>query len=73
MQATRPSCAHQLRNPGFKSRHEGAKFFGAGVVLAIRNPATHKLDQPDEQVALEYLAALSIFARWVDEAEVVQG
>lgn len=66
-----------LRFPGlvegseqFKSRHEGAKFFGAGVMLAIRNPATHDLTQPSPQVALEYLAALSILARWIDEAEI---
>jgi hypothetical protein len=39
-------------------------------MLAIRNPATHDLAQPDGQVALEYLAALSILARWIDEAEV---
>lgn len=54
----------------FKSRHEGAKFFGAGVMLAIRNPATHDLTQPSPNVALEYLAALSILARWIDEADV---
>ena len=42
-------------------------------MLAIRNPATRDLEQPGEQVALEYLAALSILARWVDEAQVVQG
>jgi hypothetical protein len=70
----------RLRFPGliegseaYKSRHDGAKFSGAGVMLAIRNPATHDLTQPDAQVALEYLAALSIFAQWIDEAEVIQG
>jgi hypothetical protein len=65
--------AHQEGSANYKSRHEGAMFFGAGVMQAIRNPATHDLAQPDEQVALEYLAALSVLARWIDGATVVHG
>lgn len=56
----------------WKSKHEGAKFYGAGVFLAVRNVATHTLDQPDEDEALERLAALSLLARLTDEAEVVR-
>jgi hypothetical protein len=55
----------------YKSAHDGAKFFGAGCMLGIRNLATHSVDQPDEQVALEHLAALSVLARWVEECDVV--
>jgi hypothetical protein len=42
-----------------------------GIYAGIRNPLTHE-DPRDlnEQVGLEYLAALSVIARWVDEAEV---
>jgi hypothetical protein len=54
----------------FNSAHEGAKFFGAGCMLAIRNLTTHSVDQPDEQAALESLAALSVLARWVETSLV---
>ncbi len=37
----------------------------------IRNPAAHEHDVDwDEQTALEYLAALSVLARWIDKARV---
>jgi len=39
-------------------------------VQAVRNPRTHQLAEPEEQIALEELAALSMFARFVDAAEV---
>jgi hypothetical protein len=55
------------------SRHQGALEFGAGRMLAIRNIATHADPEIEwaEQEALEKLAALSVLARWVDEAVVV--
>jgi hypothetical protein len=67
----------RLRFPGdrtsdtWKSRLQGALDFGAGCFEGIRNPASHefKLDLP-EQVALEQLTALSLFARWIDECDV---
>ncbi|WP_349318949.1 TIGR02391 family protein [Mycolicibacterium canariasense] len=54
---------------------------GSGVVMlgahqraadaGIRNPFNHEGHMDiDEQRALEYLAALSVLARWVDDAEV---
>jgi uncharacterized protein (TIGR02391 family) len=55
------------------SRHEGARNFGVGCMQAIRNPSHHGTEESDEQVALEQLAALSVLARWIDEAEVVRG
>jgi Protein of unknown function (Hypoth_ymh) len=54
--------------PEFTSAHVGARFFGMGAVAAIRNLATHRPEEPDEQVALEQLAAMSSLARWVDAA-----
>ena len=51
--------------------HQGAMHFGAGCEKAIRNLVTHGGRKPDPQVALEMLAALSVLARWIDEAEVV--
>lgn len=56
----------------WKSAHTGALSFGQGCMMAIRNLATHTHREPDQQQALEQLAALSVFARMIDEAEVVR-
>jgi hypothetical protein len=53
------------------SLHEGAMYLGQGAAQAIRNLTTHDLTELEEQRALEMLAALSLFARFVDEADVV--
>lgn len=53
----------------FKSVQRGARMFAEGVFAGIRNPLAHEADQEmPEQEALEYLAALSVLARWVDES-----
>lgn len=66
-----------LRRPGFEegtedfvSAHDGAAAFGDGCFMAIRNLVTHRLDV-DDQEALESLAALSLLARWIDDADAV--
>jgi Protein of unknown function (Hypoth_ymh) len=69
----------RLRFPGYnrgdmtlRSRQQGAIEFGAGCFEGIRNPAAHEHGLIlSDQVALEQLAAFSLFARWVDECEVV--
>jgi len=55
----------------YKSVQRGAMALAEGIYAGIRNPFNHE-DPKDinEQVALEYLAALSVLARWVDEATV---
>lgn len=54
-----------------KSVQRGAMTFAEGVFAGIRNPLSHEADQElSEQEALEYLAALSVLARWVDAAKV---
>ncbi|WP_157183888.1 TIGR02391 family protein [Nocardia takedensis] len=56
-----------------KSMQAGVLEFGSGCFRAIRNPVGHLPNDEvelDEQTALERLAALSLFARWVDEATV---
>lgn len=68
-----------LRLPGdpndqtIKSRNRALRPFAEGCFAGIRNPAAHEhgLDW-DEQKALEYLAALSVLARWIDECDVKQ-
>jgi hypothetical protein len=62
---------YQDPSPSWTSQHEGAKFFGMGCAQLIRNLATHTGAQPDEQSALEELAALSGLARLIDRASVV--
>ena len=53
------------------SMQTGVLQFAIGCFMAIRNPATHESGPDwDPQVALEYLAALSVLARWVDKAAV---
>jgi Protein of unknown function (Hypoth_ymh) len=50
--------------------HEGARHLGVGCMMRIRNLTTHSLDQPQEGEALEQLAALSVFARLLDDADL---
>jgi hypothetical protein len=49
----------------------GAMALAGGIVTGIRNPLSHGADQElDEQAAREYLAAMSVLARWVDASTV---
>jgi len=55
----------------YKSVQRGAMTFAEGVFAGIRNPLSHEAEHElSEQEALEYLAALSVLARWVDGSEV---
>jgi hypothetical protein len=57
------------REHRFTSAHEGAMYLGMASAEGLRNWAAHTLDEGNEQLALEYVATLSVLARWVDEAE----
>jgi hypothetical protein len=67
----------RLRVPGnpsdetVQSRQRGVLQLGLACTSLIRNPASHEDEEWDEQVALEQLATLSVFARLVDECQVV--
>lgn len=55
------------------SMRDGAMNFGVGCFQAIRNPVGHLPNDEhelSEQQALERLAAWSLFAGWVDQAEL---
>ncbi|SPM36140.1 hypothetical protein MRAB57_3979 [Mycobacterium rhizamassiliense] len=55
----------------YRSVQRGAMALAEGVFAGIRNPLSHEADQElSEQEALEYLAALSVLARWVDASAV---
>jgi len=59
---------HRLRCPGAdadttaQNRQRGALQYALGCFFAIRNPATHEHGEWDQQIALEFMAALSILA-----------
>jgi uncharacterized protein (TIGR02391 family) len=56
-----------------KSMRRAVMEFGGGCFAAIRNPVGHLQNEEielTEQTALERLASLSLFARWVDEADL---
>lgn len=56
----------------YQSLHRGARSFAEGLYAAIRNPGMHvPQDGGEEQLALEQLAAFSLLARWIDQADVV--
>lgn len=53
----------------YKSMQRGAMALAEGIYAGIRNPFNHEDPKDiDEQIGLEYLAALSVLARWVDDA-----
>ncbi len=55
----------------YRSLQRGAMAFAEGIFAGIRNPLAHEAEHDlSEQQAPEYLAALSVLARWVDKAEV---
>lgn len=68
---------HRMPDDGsktFKSVQRGARTFAEGMFAGIRNPLAHEVDQEmPEQQALEYLAALSVLARWVDGSTLEVG
>lgn len=74
-----PDARPRLRFPDIDSEKtrdsmtQGAMQFGVGCFLAIRNPLGH-LREADhlltEQEALEQLAAWSLFARWIERADI---
>ena len=61
------------RNQSGTSAPLGAMDFGRGCAEGIRNMNAHGTRELPAQEALEYLAALSVLARWVDTAQVPPG
>jgi len=55
----------------YKNEHTGAMDFGKGITKTFRNTSAHDPLRPlSKKVALEQLAAFSVFARMIDIAEV---
>lgn len=56
----------------WRSRQDGLHLLAMGAYAGIRNVVAHAVEPGwSEQEALEYLAVLSVVARWADETEVV--
>ncbi len=54
-----------------ESRQRGARSLAQACYWALRNPATHNVDEWTVQVALEALCALSLLARFIEECDVL--
>lgn len=54
----------------WRSRQEGLHLLAQGAYAGIRNISAHGDEEWTEQQALEYLAVLSVCARWADETEI---
>lgn len=71
--------ATRLQFPGdrddetWRSRQRGLHMLAQGAYAGIRNVSAHEDEPLEEHAALEYLAVLSVIARWVDETEPMQG
>ncbi|MFD6698315.1 MULTISPECIES: TIGR02391 family protein [unclassified Microbacterium] len=69
--AARLRLAQDDGSKTYENLHRGARAFAEGLYAAIRNPGMHTpSDGGEEQLALEQLAAFSLLARWVDQANV---
>jgi len=70
MKARLRFTAFEAGSDSWKNAQEGALHFGKGCFMRLRNLYSHHID-PSEAEAAEALAAFSLLARWVDEAEPV--
>ncbi|MFF0911851.1 TIGR02391 family protein [Microbacterium enclense] len=57
----------------WRSRQSGLHLIAQGAFAGIRNISAHEDEPWTEHVAIEYLAVLSVVARWSDETETVVG
>ena len=74
-QVGRPRLRPTGRDPdseSFQSALNGARNLHLAAMGGIRNIAAHDLAEPEQQLALEQLAALSLLARWIEAAEVIR-
>jgi hypothetical protein len=71
--AARIRLAENDGSKTFENLHCGARAFADGLYTAIRIPGMHTPAPTrggEEQIALEQVAAFSLLARWVDQAQV---
>lgn len=57
----------------YENLYRGTRAFAEGLYAAIRNPGMHTPEEAaggEEQLYLEQLAAFSLLAPWIDQADV---
>lgn len=59
---------NDLKTETDKSEQQGMMFLYAGTMLALRNPRAHELVEDDPEMALEYIAFVSMLAKALDRA-----
>lgn len=57
---------------GWQSKQQGLQLLAQGCFAGIRNAAAHTSTDWTEQEGIEYLAVLSVVARWADQTSVVR-
>jgi len=57
----------------WRSRQQGLHLLAQGAYAGIRNVSVHEEGELSQQQALEYLAVLSVIARWFEETRETQG
>lgn len=65
-------CPGDHRSMAVRSMQQGALLMAQGCFQAIRNPAAHLTGDWNPVTAAEYLAVLSVVARWVRHWDVVE-
>jgi len=63
---------NDLKDRTDQDEQEGMMHLFTGAVLALRNPAAHKIFDQSPELALDYLAFLSLLAKRLEEARKVR-
>jgi uncharacterized protein (TIGR02391 family) len=59
---------NDLTDPGDRDEQKGLMHLFEGAVLALRNPRAHALSDDSPELALEYIALLSLLAKRLQQA-----
>lgn len=59
---------NDLNDQSDKDEQQGFMFLFSGAVMGLRNPRAHKIIQDDPELALEFIAFVSLLAKLLDSA-----
>lgn len=59
----------ELNTQSERDEQQGMMFLYSGAILAFRNPRAHEIIKDDPEMALEYIAFLSLLAKSLDKAD----
>ncbi len=60
---------NDLQSESDRSEQQGMMFLYSGVMLAFRNRRAHELIEDDPEIAMEYIAFISLLAKLLDKAQ----